>query len=837
MHKKPNQQKMYYFSDKLKKQLAQIPRHRLTIIEAPSGFGKTTAVKEYFKENLPNNTREYWYTCLGESASAAWGKICDLLENVHMETAMRLRKLEIPSMATLVYISSILKDLHCDDETYLVIDNYQFVSRDIPRELLDIFSMHHCPNLHLIFITQQLEQRQQFEFHNTDIHTINIAAFLFDMESTASLFRIEGIRLSDDELESVQASTEGWISAIRLQIINYEESGLFNHTADIDHLVEHAIWNRLTPAEKEFMLSVSVMGSFTVKQAAIMVGMEMLPENIILLLKTNDFIRYYPDSGIYTIHNILQNYLQNQFDQYMDENFQARMLYRAGQAYTAVSQYFNAVQCFIKIKDFDAMLSIPFDGTYFANQKEKKLIEYIVTLVNECSEEILYKYPFEMLIFAYPMLFNKQMNEFRKLCGMIDSVIKNGKELKKEDLKQLKGEFIFLKSFMEYSDIKKMNKGWKAALKILGRPSRILVKEMPWTFGSTSVLSIFWRESGRLDDILCDMDESLPYYLKLTQGHGTGAESVLRAEAMLMRGEDNEAEILCHRAIYDAHSRQQTCICICAVQVLARIAIMRGDVEGYLNAVKNVQNYAKEDSNLYIRRMVDLCTSVINFTMGITDSYAKWLYGTDSIQKTIDAPAIPYAQLLYSEFLLLEKRYHELLGISQPILTMAKDMHYMLPQVYQLIFLAIAHHNMGNNQEAMDYLKEALTLAMPDRIYLPFAQQWGELNSLLESVISLPSSNEESYTSFWGRKNLTELKALCKRQEKGANAIKKAIFHIKSPLSPREREIAQLTKERLSAKEIAEKLFISDKTVKSTLRSIYSKLEIHSRAELNLRDF
>ncbi|MEA4846573.1 MAG: helix-turn-helix transcriptional regulator, partial [Clostridiaceae bacterium] len=68
-------------------------------------------------------------------------------------------------------------------------------------------------------------------------------------------------------------------------------------------------------------------------------------------------------------------------------------------------------------------------------------------------------------------------------------------------------------------------------------------------------------------------------------------------------------------------------------------------------------------------------------------------------------------------------------------------------------------------------------------------------------------------------------------------AIRKAILQAKSPLTPREREIAQLAKDRLSAKEIADKLYISEATVRTTLKSVYSKLDIHSKIELNFREF
>ncbi len=826
MDKKANQQKMYYFSDRLKRQLDKIPYHPLTIVEAPSGFGKTTAIREYLKEYLAHDACEYWYTCLGEPVEAAWAGICELLANANREAAAGLKKMGVPAIDTLMQVTSALRNFQCAAETYLVIDNYQLVCSDIPRELISVFSMHECSDLHIIFITQQIINNHQRMIHNANIHTIDSASFFFDREGTASLFRMEGIRLSDSELERVFTGTEGWVSAIRLQIINYAENGSLDNTPDIEHLVETAIWNRLMPEEKDFLLSVSVMDSFAPLQAAIMINEEVLPENIEELLKYNDFIRYYPDKGVYTMHSILQDYLRNRFYHYYPEDFQKRILRRAGQSYAAIAQFYTAAQFFFQVGDFDALLSLPLDGEYLENQKEKKLLEFVASVANACPEETLCRYPFIMLMFAYPMLLSGQCEIYQKLYRLIGSVIEKNQGFSCDELRRIKGEHMLLTSFMAFNDIEKMNEGHKAAWEVLAGPSSILMRDMPYTFGCTSILNMFWRESGHLEDELRSLEHK-SYYHKLTRGHGAGASSVMGAEAMLMRGEDDEAEILCHKALYDARNYSQTSICLCAELVLARIAILRGDAEGYFIAVENIQNYGKENTNLYLMRMVDFCVSHLSLILGVMDNVSKWFCNMESIKKTLYTPAIPFAQMLHSKVLLLEKRYNELYGISQSVIDMAGSAPYMMPRVLNLIYLAVAKHNCGNDQEAQEYLKQALDISLPDKIYLPFAQQGGVLDPLLETLKG----------SVDDRKGLNALTELCKRQEKGVSIIKKAIFSVKSPLTPREREIAMFARDRLSAREIADKLYISEATVKTILKSIYSKLDVHSKSELVLKDF
>lgn len=294
MNTKKNRQNNFYFSNKLKRKLEQIPHYALTVVEAQSGFGKTTAVREYLKNNLAHGACEYWYTCLGESELAAWSGICDLLAKVDNKVAQDLRNLSMPTVDTLFYLTTYLREINCQAETYLVIDNYQLINCGIPRELLGAFSLHGNPNLHLVCITQPLKASQRVSFHNSNILSIDASALFFDQKDIASLFRMEGVRLTDEQVENVYISTGGWVSAICLQIINYKETGAVALTNNIEQLVENAIWKKLAHNERDFLLAVGVLDSFNLRHAANMIDQKVPPEELKDLINANDFIRYLP---------------------------------------------------------------------------------------------------------------------------------------------------------------------------------------------------------------------------------------------------------------------------------------------------------------------------------------------------------------------------------------------------------------------------------------------------------------------------------------------------------------------------------------------------------------
>ncbi len=827
-------QKKYYFPDKLKARLRPISQYPLTVIEAPGGFGKTTAVREYLRNEHPQAACE-WYTCLGEPASLAWAEICGLFAGINSKAADDMKTLKIPTMETLFSMKAYLKNLKCRRKTYLVIDNYHLINFDIHRELINVFSMHENPGLHMIFITQQLDSRERPSVHNNNIYRIGAPAFFFDREGIFSLFRMEGFRLAEGELENIYKTTEGWISAIRLQLINYKETGSFVPSSGIEELVETAIWNRLVPSEKDFLLRVSVFDSFTARQAVAMLDREAVPGSIEVRLKTSDFIRFLPDKRLFIIHSILLDYLRNRFEFYQSKEYQKQIFYKAGLSCAAMGEYCLATKFFYQVGDFDAILSLPFTRQYLDAQKEEDCEEEVFAAVlRECPEERLCKHPFTVIVFARSALLNGYRELYEKLCGLLQCLLRRENDYTQEEVRRLTGELILLEALGKFNDLSKIREAYDAVSRIWGDSPDIVENSLPWPSVFPTAVGMFWRESGGMDEMLRGVDELKPLYRKFSRGQSAGLGHLIRAEAMLVRGEDGEAEILCHKALYEARISKQLSICIYAELCLARVFILRGDTESFYAAMGNIQRYAVEHPDAVIRRMVDMCMSIISLLLGIKDYVAPWLYDMEGIRKSLYIPVVPFAEILHFRLLLIDKRYHELYAVSQLALdTLRKTdvkIKYRMPQMYCLIFLAVAKYNSGDNLEAGRYLKEALDIALPDQVCLPFADH--ECMADLLAGLNRRSIKEEIPSG-----SFTVLLSLCKRHANGVAMIKKALLQNQSPLTPREREIALLAKKRMSAKEIAAKLYISEKTVKSTLGRVYSKLEIHSRSELVLRKF
>ena len=148
---------------------------------------------------------------------------------------------------------------------------------------------------------------------------------------------------------------------------------------------------------------------------------------------------------------------------------------------------------------------------------------------------------------------------------------------------------------------------------------------------------------------------------------------------------------------------------------------------------------------------------------------------------------------------------------------------YILPQIYTYIYLAIANKETGETIKAHKFLKEAIKLAEPDRIYMPFVHNYSSISELMaETVIG---HDNQGF--------IRNVIKISKGYEKGVKSIKKAGHALADyGLTVREADVAKLASQRFSNKEIAEQLFIAESTVKSNMKVIFNKLQINSRAEL-----
>jgi LuxR family maltose regulon positive regulatory protein len=150
-------------------------------------------------------------------------------------------------------------------------------------------------------------------------------------------------------------------------------------------------------------------------------------------------------------------------------------------------------------------------------------------------------------------------------------------------------------------------------------------------------------------------------------------------------------------------------------------------------------------------------------------------------------------------------------------------------QVQIQVLRAMTLREMGKTDLALRHLESALTLAEPEGYVRCFVQEGQPMAELLGLAVS------QGISTAYVRQLLSspESHGTFDPNSRFAGQADPTIQEqpLIDPLSDRELEVLRLLPSSLSSTEIAEQLFISVNTVRSHIRSIYGKLDVHSRHE------
>ena len=347
------------------------------------------------------------------------------------------------------------------------------------------------------------------------------------------------------------------------------------------------------------------------------------------------------------------------------------------------------------------------------------------------------------------------------------------------------------------------------------RPAISIRSDGGWTFGSPSVLMMFHRKSGDLDKELEEMNQCMPHYYKITNGHGQGAETIMSAEAHFMRGNFVDAHIALEKAYTQIQGNGQESIALCCDFLAQRLSICMD-----IKMRNTFEERRKELLQGHNTTWVNIFDSTCAYYYAVTGQTERIpaLFGAHMLS-TVNflAPGRPMMEMIENQVYLAQGEYSKVIGRSESILAMCQALHYDLVALHVQIQLLAANWKLGKTEQALELLRRLLSQAFPDGILMPFVENYPYIEELLKG-------------SFFGINEnfLFRITRMGKEWEMRCDQLKKEeayppVFKI---LSDRELEITELMAKHMSNKEIAQSLFLSEGTVKQYINQIYSKLQI-----------
>lgn len=188
----------------------------------------------------------------------------------------------------------------------------------------------------------------------------------------------------------------------------------------------------------------------------------------------------------------------------------------------------------------------------------------------------------------------------------------------------------------------------------------------------------------------------------------------------------------------------------------------------------------------------------------------------------------PFATLVRGEILIEQARNVAAEDVVRRMLRKYPHGAYLLPTMRARVILAAALFNQRKMNQARQVMAKAARLAAPEFFRRPFLDYGKQIAPLLS--LTLHTANLSAGTRAFLKGALTTL-GYSDGAQAAAPPGESADLAVAASISPREQEVLQLLSAGLSNREIAVRLCISASTVKTHLENIYLKLGVTSRTQ------
>ena len=811
--------KSLYFPHRTTQEINEILEYPLTIVEAPMGYGKTTAVRECLK-NFDGDIK--WQRIYDSLTHGFWEGFCNMVRELDVECANNLSQLGFPDDGVLLHEAvGIMEEIAFSKTTILVIDDYHICECVESDAFIRYLIEHQIPNLKIVLIVRfiKFETLEELKLKGY-LKYIAKETFEFDVKEIQAYYKLCGINLKVAQAEQLYGLTEGWISAIYLLLLNYLEDGSFTSTENIYKLLESTLYSSFSHEVKSFLNVICFFDYFTLEQASFAWHKEGADRLLSEIIGKNALIRYDEKTKIYHIHSLFIKLLREKF-QFLGETEKKNIYQNMALWYRSKGDYFSALKYFYKIKDFDMLMEVlESDRGDYVFQNGKDLF---IKFFEECPFEIREKHPVALLIYVINLFMINEFERFEKACIELAMVIEHSKSLDASNRKLLMGEFQVLLSIAKFNNVPQMLEHMEIANKLLEQPIRFFDTKFGWTFGSPSVLYMFYRKAGRLERELGDVKQVLPLYCKITSGHGSGGASVMEGEWYFNQGDFVNAEILAHKGYYEAVEYEQYDIMLSTLFLRMRIALLKGDTLFVYDTVDKMYEEMKQERQYDHIHTIDLCKGFLLAIMEKKPQIASWIENGDFESSKLYYPSKAFLNIVYGRVLLIQKEYYKLLGIADQFIGVASVFPNALGEIYTRIYVTAAYEKIFRREDGIASLKIAMEMAFQDKIYIPFVENCDYIKPLL-LLLREQDFFSEDINRILDIYQPYEAQIVLKSAETSDEN--------KRELSQREMEIAFLAAEGFTNKEIGEKLFISQNTVKTMLKRVFEKLNVNSRVVL-----
>jgi len=848
---------------------------KLTLISAQAGFGKTTLLSEWIRQcelpacwlsleegdNDPRRFLKYMVAALQTVKETGGEKA---------EPGIQPGKGgDVAPAGNESVLTQVINEITFMGKPFVfVLDDYHMITEREIQEMM-LFLLEHMPaHMHLVISSRAdppwpISRLKAYG----EIVEIRSEEMRFSADEAREFLNTRmGLGLSYEDVIALERRTEGWIVGLQLAALSMQghphremfiQAFTGSHRYVVDYLVEEVL-SQQPPEMREFLLKTSILSRMTAELCDAVVGRENSQAVLEVLERRNLFVVGLDDERRwYRYHHLFADLLRFRLQQ---ENVKViqDMHKRASTWYAENGLLADAVHHALAANDLDQILQLSEDLTVY--RLDEVELKDLLGWLDRMPKTELELYP-QLLVTQAWANFNLGKYELaEKILDRVDWMT-NGEEQKSERAKLIQGHAAAIRCYLAElrEDPRLAMQQAEEALMLLPEEevqlrAFVAIRKancLVW-FGYLEKAISVYREAGEACqrvgegqlaiNALSEMAATQMLYGRLRQAVENIMKTCQYAENLAVRdgrklptmgilyrhmatiqrerNELAEAEHYAEEAIRVCEQWGEKESTLVAKMTFARVLFAQGKIEHVEENFEDIQRIAGEISPVYVDQFRSWIV-LYRLLMGKLEQAKEWIGETG----LSFSGCVEYEQhqnyYIYARYLLATGKYLQALEMVVAILSGVRSTEAGMYVIRYRTLQAILMNHLGRVDEAMSVMADALGAAREEGYVRSILDEGEQVNELLRMAIS--RGIEVVYAG--------ELLGQLESETRLSSQPLPGATYLVEPLSEREMEVLRLLLTDLKVPEIAKELVIGASTVRSHIKSIYAKLNAHSRYE------
>lgn len=806
---------------------------KLTMITAPSGYGKTMMTSNWaLEKGLPLA----WLTL--DKEDNTWVRFCHHFIEAIKKTTDIFNEIDLKRfvLSENELLSELLTGFsELTEPLVIVLDDFHTIQDELILQWFS-FLINHLPlHVHIYVISHACPRLRVAKLRtNGEVNEVDMDDLRLDKQELEVFCKdVLSVSLSKEEAAMVLDKTEGWITGIKLFILIMQENERKgNHLTEISGAQQkistyffEEVFENESEKLQQFLMKTSILCFLNLPICEAVTGLGQKEQLLQEIESKNLFIVPLEDNRKkYRYHRLFHQFLYGQLRAQLSGDEIANLHLKAGKALEAYCYYEEAINHFIFGEDFEKTLQL-LEKTVPRFLAEEKISLWKWT--NQIPGEYLITKPKLYLLNLFSLILEGKMQEATEQHLLAEHYLRE-KELSETGKKKIQNGLFYLMAFRGYLE-KDLETAVTYSKKYLENNPE---GEVTIGFGMEQsryhpirrvfISSSDLRKAEQLLQPLLEIwatTKSIYFYAHLCIDYGKLLYEWNRLE---------EAEEYLLKAIKIGRKLGNLSLEIMATLLFVKVQFAANREEKVDYLLDNITTLVKQEGRLKLVHKIDF------FRLQI-----KWKQGKVRLKSTHplilslqDKEVYPKVMIDASTFkvslLIEEGKLEEAEQLLQYLLWICRVEEQQGNHIKLLLYRSLLLERQGNMIQSYYTLEEALDLSQKDQYIRTFLDLGEPLANLLSKYLS---SRRQQVLNGTKQLSIDYVEFLLQLFPVGNHLKKKKGLESKTILTDREIDVLKLMSKGLSNKDIAFYLDLSISTVKTHTNNIYRKLQVNSRLQ------